>query len=325
MQPKFWKKKSLLSLILTPLSLLYGIAGALRPAITKKYHARIPVICVGNVTVGGAGKTPVVLAITELLRSSNLNVAIASRGYKGDIKNPTLVDKTRHTVNSVGDEPLMLSAIAPTYIAAKRPLAIQMAEKTSANIIIMDDGMQNPSVEKNITLLVIDGHYGIGNGLVMPAGPLRESLSSGLQKADAVILVGSDDRGLLKHSGLRAKSAPPVIRARLEPFGNLPDKSAPYLAFAGIGNPDKFFSTLAGNGYNVVEEVPFPDHYNYSDNDINQLIHKAEELGAQLITTEKDEVRLPFFARKKIKVLPVRIVWEDSSQIKELLEKALKK
>lgn len=325
MQLKSWKKKTLLSFLLLPLSLLYSGAGYLRPLITTKYRARIPVICVGNVTVGGAGKTPVVLAITELLRKNNLKVAIASRGYKGEITTPTLVDKIRHTVNSVGDEPLMLARIAPTYIAAHRPLAIQMAEKGGANVIIMDDGMQNPSVRKDLTLLVIDGKYGIGNGFIIPAGPLREELACGVRKADAIILVGHDDTGILKHPSLRKKSTPPIIRAKLQPYGDLPDKTTPYLAFAGIGNPEKFFSSLAVNGYNIKEEISFPDHYNYCDSDLSNLINKAEKSGAGLITTEKDEVRLPLFARKKVKILPIKIVWEDEKQIKDLLEKIIKK
>ncbi len=297
----------------------------MRPLFTKKYKARIPVICVGNVTVGGAGKTPVVLAITELLKQDGFKIAIASRGYKGNITNPTLVDKTRHTVNSVGDEPLMLARIAPTYIAAERNRAVQMAEKNGANIVIMDDGLQNPSVGKDVSLLVIDGKYGIGNGFIMPAGPLRESLAAGVMKSDAIILVGNDDEGVLKYPCLQKKSAPPIIRAKLQPFGDLPDKNKPYIAFAGIGNPDKFFATLAENGYNIVAAISFSDHYNYTDNDMNNLIHKAEAIGAELITTEKDEVRLPLFARKKVRVLPVRIVWEDAAQIHNLLMQKLKK
>jgi len=325
MQPKFWKKRSALSLALMPLSVLYSIASFLRPFLTSRYRASATIICVGNVTVGGAGKTPIVLAITELLSIKGMKVAIASRGYKGDIKQPTLVDKNKHTVNSVGDEPLMLTRIAPTYIAAKRPLAISMAEKSGANIIIMDDGMQNPTVAKDLTLLVIDGKYGIGNSLIMPAGPLREGISNGVKRADAVILIGADETGILQHKALQTKPSIPTIRAKLVPCGEIPDKTRPYLAFAGIGNPDKFFSTLAASGYNVIGEVPFPDHYNYTDADINTLINKAENLGAELITTQKDEVRLPIFASKKIRVLTVKIAWEDETQITNLLDNLIKK
>lgn len=324
MQPIFWKRKTPLSAIMLPASLLYSFAGLLRKMITSKYYAKVPVICVGNVTVGGAGKTPVVLALTQLLSAQGFKVAIASRGYKGEITKPTLVDKNRHTVNSVGDEPLMLARIAPTYIAAIRPLAIQMAEENGANIVIMDDGLQNPSIAKTLSILVIDGKYGIGNGFIMPAGPLRESLSSGISKVDAVILVGSDDTNILNNKAFSRYKPIPVIRARLEPNGNLPDKTIPYIAFAGIGNPDKFFATLIENGYNIAKTISFPDHYNYSDNDINTLIQSAESSGAGLITTEKDEVRLPLFVRKKVKVLPVRIVWDDEKQIRTILEKILK-
>ncbi len=326
MQPKFWKNKNIMALSLLPLSLLYPIAGRLRRATNNKpYRSKVPVVCVGNVTVGGAGKTPIVFAITELLKKDGFKVAIASRGYKGDITNPTIVDKNRHTVNSVGDEPLMLARIAPTYIAKKRKAAIQMAEKNGANIIIMDDGLQNPTIAKDISLLIIDGKYGVGNGFIMPAGPLREKLSAGIAKSDAIIIVGEGGFNIKKYPVLFKKSTPPVIHASLEPFGNLPDKSRPYIAFAGIGNPDKFFATLVENGYNLVEKIPFADHYNYTDQDINNLIHKSEETGAELITTEKDEVRLPLFARKKIRVLPVRIKWANEKQIHNLLIQKLKK
>lgn len=325
MQPKFWKVKSLLAFLLLPFALLYWLVSVVRSVVTKKYHAKIPVICVGNVTVGGAGKTPVVLAITELLVAKGKKVAIASRGYKGDIKIPTQVDKARHTVNSVGDEPLMLAKIAPTYISAKRPLAIKMAEKNRADVVIMDDGLQNYTVAKDISFLVIDGKYGLGNGFIMPAGPLREGIASGISKVDAVIVVGSDDTGILKHPALSFKAAPPIIIASLKPHGKLPDKNKKYLAFAGIGNPDKFFATLEENGYNVAERIVFADHYTYTNSDINNLIHKAEEIGAELITTEKDEVRLSLIDRKKIQVLPVRIEWENPDIIKNLLEQKLKK
>lgn len=324
MQPEFWKIKSLAAFILLPFAVLYWLISVCRAALTKPFQAKIPVICVGNVTVGGAGKTPIVLAITQILSDAGMKVAIASRGYKGDIRAPTQVDKSKHTVNSVGDEPLLLSQIAPTYISAKRPLAIEMAQKNKADIIIMDDGLQNYSVAKDISLLVIDGKYGIGNGFIMPAGPLREGLASGLSKVDAVIIVGGDDTGILNHHAIKAKSVP-VISAILQPFGKLPDKNKKYIAFAGIANPDKFFATLAENGYDILEEISFPDHYNYTDIDINNLIQKSEELGAGLITTEKDEVRLPVFAKRKIQSLPVRIVWENPDIIKNLLEQRLNK
>lgn len=325
MHPKFWKNINIISILLLPAALLFCIATFLRNLTTSKYHAKVPVICVGNVTVGGAGKTPVVLAIADILRESGLSIAIASRGYKGEITKPTLVDKNRYTVNSVGDEPLMLARIAPTYIAAQRDLAVQMAENNGANVVIMDDGLQNPSVYKNISLLVIDGKFGIGNALVLPAGPLRETLSSGVRKCSAIIVIGKDETGILKHPALNAKTTPPILRARLEPHGQLPDPNVPYIAFAGIGNPEKFFSTLAENGYNIVETIPFADHYNYTDGDMNEIIHKAENKGARIITTEKDEVRLPLFAKKKVQVLPVKIAWEDETQIRNVLEKALGK
>jgi tetraacyldisaccharide 4'-kinase len=219
----------------------------------------------------------------------------------------------------------MLARIAPTYIAAQRDLAIQMAENNGATVVIMDDGLQNQSVEKNISLLVIDGKFGIGNGLILPAGPLRENLSYRMTKCDAVIFVGEDSKGVLKHPSFNNKQTPPVIRARLIPSGNLPDKNKPYIAFAGIGNPDKFFSTLAENSYNIVETIPFPDHYNYSDSDMNTIIHKAEAKSAGIITTQKDEVRLPLFAKKKVQVLPVRIAWDDETKIRNVLEKIIKK
>ncbi len=270
--------------------------------------------------MGGAGKTPIVMAITELLKDKKAKVVIVSRGYKGDIKQPTLVDNTKHSVNSVGDEPLMLAKIAPTYIAAKRSLSIKLAQQANPDFIIMDDGMQNPSVIKDLTILVLDGKYGLGNGFMIPAGPLREPFSCALKKADAVIFVGSDEHNILKTKEIRNYKKP-ILMAKLEPYGTLPNKTKPYIAFAGIGNPNKFFATLQESGYDVKEAIPFPDHYNYSDKDINWLIHKAEQEGIGLITTEKDATRIPSFAQKKIKVLPVRIVWEDPSHIKDLFKR----
>lgn len=318
-QPDFWKNEnSLVSLLLMPFAFIYRSIGCLRQIFINSYNADVPVICIGNVTVGGAGKTPVALAIGKILQQKGIKFAFLSRGYGGSLTRPTIVDNKKHSAKEVGDEPLLLSRLATTIIAKNRKAGAELAVRNGAEVIIMDDGLQNPSIGKDMALLVIDGNYGIGNGHIMPAGPLREKLSSAIKKTAAVIFIGEDKTGLLTKLG-ESK----IIRAEIDVPANRENKK--FLAFAGIANPDKFFSSLAKGGYDIVKKTIFSDHYQYTENDINSLKNRAESLNACLITTEKDFIRLTERQQQDISILPIEIKWEDNNSIDEIISCCLKK
>jgi tetraacyldisaccharide 4'-kinase len=272
------------------------------------------VICIGNVIAGGAGKTPIALAVAKMLIKMHKDLVFLSRGYSGNLNVTTFVNKNNHSAKQVGDEPLLLSDVAPTVISRSKVAGVKLICQKKIDVIIMDDGLQNPTLTKDLSLLVIDGNYGIGNGCIIPAGPMRETLSAALKKTNAVIFVGEDKTGLLP--SLKNAS---VIRAKI--VTNLSAaKNEKYIAFAGIGNPSKFFQTLKDNNYQVIAEFSFPDHYHYTNKDILMLNSKATDLRAQLITTEKDLVRLTASQKTNITALPIEIEFEDIKQIKKLLE-----
>jgi len=309
--PRFWyprlddKASSLLPGLLSPVSTLFRAGTFLRKAMANPYRARVPVVCVGNVVAGGAGKTPTAIALARLLQQSGQKPVFVTRGYGGHGE-LSCVDPTQHDAEDVGDEALLLAAVAPTWAGRDRIAAIRQAE-SHGTLIIMDDGMQNPNIVPTSSLLVIDGETGIGNGHIMPAGPLRESFEEAQQRASALILIGGRDR-----QNIAARTSKPVFRARLEP--RLPmgfPRGGRFVAFAGIAHPEKFFATARSLGLDLVDTLAFPDHHLFTDADINGLRLRAEEQGARLLTTEKDAVRLSDDFRDEPVVLPVSLVFDD--------------
>lgn len=313
--PDFWRRDGVLSRLLAPLGGLYAWAGARRLAQGEAIRAGLPVICVGNIVAGGAGKTPVCLALAERLHARGRQVHLLTRGYGGTEAGPRLVDPVRHDAARVGDEALLLAAAAPTWVARWRPDGAVAAREMGADIVVMDDGFQNPSLAKDLSLVVVDGGYGFGNGRVIPAGPCREPVASGLARADAVVMVGDD------HSGVAGKiGSVPLLRARLAPGPEavLLD-GRPVIAFAGIGRPAKFFATVTSCGAHVVAEHSFADHHPYGRTEILALLAEAEAANALLVTTAKDAVRVPSDLRPRLTILTVRLEWEDTEALDRLL------
>jgi tetraacyldisaccharide 4'-kinase len=273
---------------LWPVSLLYGSIVEARFAMATPYRSKLPVICIGNFTMGGAGKTPVALKLAALLAAEGRRPAFLSRGFGGREPGPRAVDPNNDTAEAVGDEPLLLVRMAATVVSRKRPAGAQLLEKLGAGVIIMDDGFQNPSLRKDFSLVVVDAGAGIGSGRVFPLGPLRAPLAFQNGKADAILVLGSGDS-----SDLSAKFAEiPIFRATIAPASTAHLAGRRFVAFCGIGRPAKFFATLREAGLEIVHEGGFPDHHPYTEAEARGLLDLAREKGAELITTEKDHVRL---------------------------------
>jgi len=311
--PDFWYGKSggarMIGALLSPLSLPYR-AAAWGKSCRKGFRPRARVLCIGNLTVGGSGKTPVALALVRRLQQRGRHVAFLTRGYGGADRGPLRVDIEMHDAKAVGDEALLLARTAPTFVAHDRARGAAMADEEGVDILIMDDGYQNASLQKDISFVVVDAASGFGNGHVVPAGPLREPVSRGLARAQGVILVG-EGTPEVRFDG-------PVLRARLEPVEN-PVAGLSVVAYAGIGRPEKFFSTLGNLGADVVATRVFPDHHPYSDTEIMDLRKLAREKNAELVTTEKDFVRLAPRSRQGMIVLPVHAVFDDMPALDALL------
>jgi tetraacyldisaccharide 4'-kinase len=315
--PDFWTEgDSPLARLLTPLGWAYAGATAWRLAHGHPWRAPVPVICVGNLTAGGAGKTPVVRDIAARLSRMGQNPAILSRGYGGRMRGPVRVDPALHSARDVGDEPLLLARDAPCWVAADRELGAKAMIAAGAGFIVMDDGLQNPSLAQDLRLIVVDGAAGFGNGRPIPAGPLRETVAAGLARADAMIVMGEDSHGLVsRYSGIL-----PVLRASVK---NPDLAGGKLLAFAGIGRPGKFQVSLIGAGADIAEFHPFADHHFYREAELSKLTERAAKLNAKPVTTEKDWVRLS--PEWQARVTPVRLViqWQDEDRLSALLEKTL--
>jgi len=311
--PEFWLRGGLCAHLLQPLAWAHAAAGAARRVFARPWRAPVPVICVGNVVAGGAGKTPVVLSLAQRLAARGVVPHILSRGYGGSASGPLRVDPTRHTAAEVGDEPLLLAAVAPTWVARDRVAGARAAATAGAGLILMDDGLQNPGLEKDLSLLVVDGSYGFGNGKVIPAGPLREPVAAALARTDAVLLMGEDESGIAASVG-----ATPVLRAMLAPVaGTVLD--GPVVAFAGIGRPEKFFRTVTDAGARLVAAHGFPDHHSYDTRALERLEAEAAAAHARLVTTAKDAARLSPAWRARVSVLAVEVRWQDEAALDALL------
>ena len=328
--PAFWwvPKPSPLAQALRAPSMIYGAVAGHRMRRSGQ-AADVPVICVGNFTVGGAGKTPAALAVARLLAGEGERPFFLTRGYGGRLAGPLQVDPAAHASNAVGDEPLLLARVCPTIVARDRVAGAHLAAQSGASVVIMDDGLQNPSLAKNLALAVVDGATGVGNGLCLPAGPLRAPLRTQWRKVDAVIVVGEGAPGgaIAREAGARSK---PVFRARLEPdaasAGHLRGRRV--FAFAGIGRPEKFVATLQRCGAAVVRSKSFPDHHPYAADDIRALLAEAKAQDLHVVTTEKDLARLtalPELAAEvgAIKALPVRLVFDNEKALRSLVRERI--
>lgn len=314
--PKFWYKKSgTRALMLTPIGQLYRTAGLLRHAFSKPYKAGVPVICVGNIVAGGAGKTPTAITLARLLIQKGGRPIFVTRGYGGNEKGPLRVDLKLHTSRNVGDESILLAQIAPCWIGRNRAEAIRMAEKENPTHIILDDGLQNPKVLPDVNLLVVDGAVGFGNRLLIPAGPLRETLHDAFSRIAAIVMIGQDEQRVTTCLGK------PVLSARMKPLlaGDL-TKGTPVLAFAGIGRPEKFYASCREAGLNVVETRDFADHHLFSGEDLRDLSTTAQKKELKLVTTTKDWVRLPDPFRRHVGILDVQLVFEDEAEVLRIVQ-----
>jgi tetraacyldisaccharide 4'-kinase len=308
--PDFWREKSFFSALLLPATVITRYYARKRAAVTP-YKASIPVLCIGNITMGGAGKTPVAIALAKILKAKGYKVHFLSRGYGKTLPGCVKVDAAVHSAAEVGDEPLLLSLHGTVWASADRVEAVKTAIEAGADIAIMDDGLQNPSLVKDGAFLVIDGSYGFGNNRLFPSGPLREELSSAVRKVQAAIVIGEDQTGV---KGLLYGKLP-VIAGKVMPHIADELRNNNILAFAGLGNPGKFFDMLRAEGLEVVETVAFPDHYPYTAKDIARLQQRAAAHNAILVTTEKDAARLPPALRQALHVVTIDIHWEDKQAL----------
>jgi tetraacyldisaccharide 4'-kinase len=312
--PAFWQRDGVVPRLLSPLS--GAVAGVTARRLRRVgWYCPIPVICVGNATVGGAGKTTLALDLARRLKAHGWAVHVLLRGYGGRAAGLRWVEPG-DAVAEVGDEALLHAAVAPTWTCADRRLGARAAVAAGAEVLLLDDGLQNPGVQKRCSLLVIDGASGFGNGRVLPAGPLREPIAAAAARCQAAVLIGPDETGALQH----LPAALPVLRAHLVAA---PDAAAlrgrRVLAFAGIAMPDKFFASLSYAGAEIVRRVPFPDHHMFQPGELTALLAQAETMQALPVTTTKDAVRLPADIRARVGVLRVNLAWEDATAPERLL------
>jgi tetraacyldisaccharide 4'-kinase len=315
--PAFWQHggTTLLPTLLHPASLAVASLTARRVA-RPGWRAPVPVICCGNAGVGGAGKTTLVLDLAARLQASGLAVHLLTRGHGGRARGPLRVDPASHDAAAVGDEALLLAAVAPTWVGADRAATARLAIAAGAQILLMDDGLQNPSLAQDCALLVIDGAAGFGNGRVLPAGPLREPVRAAAARVKAAVLIGADATGALA----QLPETLPVLRARLVPGpGITPFIGHSVLAFAGIGRPAKFFTMLEDAGVHVVARHAWPDHHAFLRGEVPAMVTDAKRLGARAVTTPKDYVRIPRAGRLGITPIGVSLAWDTAQELEEML------
>jgi tetraacyldisaccharide 4'-kinase len=330
--PDFWwrPEPTAAALALWPIARIWGAASAWRMAKSGAFRPSVAVVCVGNFVVGGAGKTPTAIALARMARARGLKPGLLASGYGGTATTPILVDPSVHTADQVGDEALMLAAVAPTVVSRDRAAGARRLVEENVEIIIMDDGFQNPSLVHDLALVAVDAAVGIGNGLVIPSGPLRAPLKPQVQRADALLVIGEGEAAdPLIRAAARAGTA--TLRARIKPTRLKEWRKDPILAFAGIGHPEKFFATLREAHAPVARTLSFPDHYKYGEADATKLLQIADAEKLRLVTTEKDLVRLSGATgalaklRERIEPFHVILEFENPVAIGEMLDEAVRK
>jgi tetraacyldisaccharide 4'-kinase len=328
-EPAFWWKPGGGGL-LSPVAAIYGAVATARMHGEGR-RAGLPVVCLGNLTVGGAGKTPAAIAVARLLLVARERPFFLTRGYGGRLRGPVRVDPAAHGATDVGDEPLLLAQLAPTIVARERVAGAAAARRDGATVIVMDDGFQNPSLVKDLSILVVDGRRGIGNGRMIPAGPLRAPLDTQMARAQALVVVGPTDR-IVPLLDVARRHDVRIFHGRLEPERRALAVVGPrkVLAFAGIGNPEKFFATLAEAGVEVADRASFPDHHRYTAAEAATLLKRADSANLVLLTTEKDFVRLAGDPRlaalaARANALPVRLVIDEHDAFRDMIVEAVKR
>jgi tetraacyldisaccharide 4'-kinase len=328
--PFWWYRKTgALASSLAPLGRLYGSLVERRFARATPYRSRLPVVCIGNFTVGGGGKTPTAIEMARLLSALGERPAFLTRGYGGTLTGPAFVSESL-TAREVGDEPLLLAEVAPTMIAPDRVAGAKAIEASDATVIVMDDGFQNPSLHKTFSLVAVDAESGLGNGLIVPAGPLRAPLAAQIARADALLVIGEGGKaaGLVEAF---TRAGKPALKARIAPncdprwLGVLPA-----IGFAGIARPAKFFATLRANGARLIATHAFPDHHGYTEREARRLLDEAQDKNAMLVTTEKDWARLsgdrdtaPGELKHRSRPFPIVVKFADEAALTELLTAAI--
>ncbi len=320
--PRFWySERSFLSFCMRPFGMIYSALVFLKEFFSSPpLTSPIPLICVGNLTVGGTGKTPICLELGKFFLSQNYRVCFLSRGYKGSLKGPLQVNKNYHSAHQVGDEPLLLSALAPTWISKDKREALKVISKKNFDLILMDDGHQNIGLRKSLSIVVVDGERGFGNGLILPAGPLRENKYKGCRKADIFIIMGKARRDLLEFlKGFQA----PIFQGMIESQGISPDNEQKYYAFCGIGQPQNFFSSLKKQGLTLSGQKAYSDHHSFSKKDWDYLCRESRCKRSRLITTEKDWVRLPKKWRELVSVSRIGVKWKNGEKFESFLKEKI--
>ncbi|KKJ77792.1 hypothetical protein WH95_04985 [Kiloniella litopenaei] len=325
--PEFWNNRGFISTLLLPLSGFYYLGSILRQKLATPTKLDVPVICVGNLTAGGSGKTPITLALADMLCKMGKNPHIVSRGYGGQHEGPLRVSPAQHSARDVGDEPLMMAlskSQTPVWISRNRVDGAKAAIKESADVILLDDGFQNPALEKDLSIIVVDNKIGFSNGRLIPSGPLRESIHNGLKRADAILVIKKPDdiinpdlTAFFSEKEVSGVMITPTDTTRASELAN-----KKVLAFAGIGYPKKFYDTLENLSVNVCKTVNFPDHHHYTIDDLNKVLSLAKDNGAEAIfTTEKDFVKVPDELKETISYLPIHAVWDNPHFINSILSK----
>jgi tetraacyldisaccharide 4'-kinase len=324
--PRFWTnppdRPGALARLLSPLGALYAGATARRVARAPDWRAPVPVICIGNLTAGGAGKTPVTIAVLERLAAMGVAAHAVTRGHGGTAGKGAAPHRVALSDDPAltGDEPQLLAAFAPVWVSADRAAGARAAVAAGAQAIVLDDGFQNPGLAKDLSILVIDAETGFGNGRAIPAGPLREHVSAGLARADAAVVLGAPAPAAVTLARWPEIARLPVLRGAVVPRAiGIDWRGLRAVAFAGIARPEKFFATLRGLGVDLVAAHGFADHAVFAPRVLRRLVAEADAAGATLLTTEKDAVRLPPAFRGRAMPVPVHVAWEEAGALPDLL------